>query len=415
MAKLELGMISSTWFGTEVGIEEGIRKAKEIGFDTYDIFEDPLDIDDADAQDDQGQRARRSACRSARWCCVAFGLVDFNPSVQRSRSTASRRTSTRAPTSAPATCCSSSASTTGTARSSRAEAIWDMAGATGQASPASTPPTKGLEIVLELEPFTEALLKDVDELVRFVKEVDHPAVRANADISHLHLSDASFEDVAELKGLIGHIHLSDCDGKVHGDMPAGHGRDADQGVPPGDRRHRLRGHGLDRARVRARGHRRSSRGRSGPTTARRRSCPSSASASPPARGPIHGPRTRGQGRDRHRAPPRAASATASRRACSRRAAASSPSTATRRACTPSSRGSAHGDAPATSATSRRTTSPARWWPRRRSAFGGVDVLVNNAGIYPSHAWDEYSVEEWDATLDANLRAMWLAGEGGRAR
>jgi sugar phosphate isomerase/epimerase len=24
-------------------------------------------------------------------------------------------------------------------------------------------------------------------------------------------------------GLIGHIHLSDCDGKVHGDMPAGMG------------------------------------------------------------------------------------------------------------------------------------------------------------------------------------------------
>ena len=47
MAKLELGMISSTWFGTEIGTEEGIRRAKEIGFDTYDIFEDPLDIDDA--------------------------------------------------------------------------------------------------------------------------------------------------------------------------------------------------------------------------------------------------------------------------------------------------------------------------------------------------------------------------------
>jgi 3-oxoacyl-[acyl-carrier protein] reductase len=43
-------------------------------------------------------------------------------------------------------------------------------------------------------------------------------------------------------------------------------------------------------------------------------------------------------------------------------------------------------------------------------FGGVDVLVNNAGIYPSHAWDEYSVDEWDATLDVNLRAMWLAAK-----
>ena len=53
--------------------------------------------------------------------------------------------------------------------------------------------SKGLEIVLELEPFNEALLKDVHELVRFVREVDHPAVLANADISHLHLANASFE------------------------------------------------------------------------------------------------------------------------------------------------------------------------------------------------------------------------------
>ena len=83
--------------------------------------------------------------------------------------------------------------------------------------------SKGLEVALELEPFNEALLKDVHELVRFVNEVNVPAVLANADISHLHLSDASFTDVALMKGMIGHIHLSDCDGKVHGDMPAGMG------------------------------------------------------------------------------------------------------------------------------------------------------------------------------------------------
>ena len=101
-------------------------------------------------------------------------------------------------------------------------AIWDMAKDMIEEA-GEYAQSKGLEIVLELEPFNEALLKDVHELARFVKEIDHPAVRANADISHLHLSDCTFEEVAELKGLIGHIHLSDCDGKVHGDMPAGMG------------------------------------------------------------------------------------------------------------------------------------------------------------------------------------------------
>ncbi len=82
---------------------------------------------------------------------------------------------------------------------------------------------KGLEVVIELEPFTQALVKDMDELARFVNEVNHPAVRANADISHLHLARASFEDVKKLEGIIGHIHLSDCDGERHGDLPAGRG------------------------------------------------------------------------------------------------------------------------------------------------------------------------------------------------
>ena len=43
------------------------------------------------------------------------------------------------------------------------------------------------------------------------------------------------------------------------------------------------------------------------------------------------------------------------------------------------------------------------------AFGGVDVVVNNAAIYPSRRWDEYSVEEFDAVLAINLRALWLMG------
>ena len=37
--------------------------------------------------------------------------------------------------------------------------------------------------------------------------------------------------------------------------------------------------------------------------------------------------------------------------------------------------------------------------RRTSAeFGGVDVLVNNAAIYPRRAWTEITEEEWDRVL-----------------
>jgi sugar phosphate isomerase/epimerase len=82
---------------------------------------------------------------------------------------------------------------------------------------------KKVDIALELEPFRLSLLNDVAEMVRFVDECNHPRVRANIDISHLVLSDTTPGDVKKLKGKAIHVHLSDCDGKVHGDLPPGRG------------------------------------------------------------------------------------------------------------------------------------------------------------------------------------------------
>ncbi len=40
-------------------------------------------------------------------------------------------------------------------------------------------------------------------------------------------------------------------------------------------------------------------------------------------------------------------------------------------------------------------------------FGGIDVVINNAATYPSKEWDQYTVEEWDTTLNTNLRSCFL--------
>jgi 2-deoxy-D-gluconate 3-dehydrogenase len=40
-------------------------------------------------------------------------------------------------------------------------------------------------------------------------------------------------------------------------------------------------------------------------------------------------------------------------------------------------------------------------------FGRVDILVNNAGITEPHALLDMTVDEWDRTLDINLRGMFL--------
>ncbi len=43
----------------------------------------------------------------------------------------------------------------------------------------------------------------------------------------------------------------------------------------------------------------------------------------------------------------------------------------------------------------------------QQAFGGVDVVVNNAAIYPSRPWDEYEAEEFSRVLDTNVRSLFV--------
>jgi NAD(P)-dependent dehydrogenase (short-subunit alcohol dehydrogenase family) len=45
--------------------------------------------------------------------------------------------------------------------------------------------------------------------------------------------------------------------------------------------------------------------------------------------------------------------------------------------------------------------------RAVEAFGGLDVLVNNAGHYPQSGILEMKASEWDEVIDANLRSTFL--------
>lgn len=43
----------------------------------------------------------------------------------------------------------------------------------------------------------------------------------------------------------------------------------------------------------------------------------------------------------------------------------------------------------------------------KSAFGQLDVLINNAGTYPIHPLLDLKAEEWDAVINSNLRSVFL--------
>jgi NAD(P)-dependent dehydrogenase (short-subunit alcohol dehydrogenase family) len=45
-----------------------------------------------------------------------------------------------------------------------------------------------------------------------------------------------------------------------------------------------------------------------------------------------------------------------------------------------------------------------------SRFGKIDVLVNNAGIYPNSPFLELAEDEWDAVFDVNLKGMYLVSQ-----
>lgn len=218
---MRLGLINSAWAQAGQETAFGIGKTREIGFDTIDIFLDPLDATDREIKQVKGE-CERAGLPITSVACVALGLVDFNPSVHRFHV-------------------------------QRVQAYLDMARVFGAHNVLLVvgeyvwqreviPPEEqwatgvknvrllgryaadlGLQIALEMEPFHQSLLNDIPKMARFLDEVDQPSVKANVDISHMVLADQPAESLRSLQGRLAHVHISDCDGKVHGDLPPGRG------------------------------------------------------------------------------------------------------------------------------------------------------------------------------------------------
>src|SRR4051812_43420010 len=79
---MKLGLINSAWAQAGRETSFGIQKTREIGFDSIDIFTDPLDIDIKERRLIK-RECDRAGLPIVSVACVAVGLIDFNPSVQR--------------------------------------------------------------------------------------------------------------------------------------------------------------------------------------------------------------------------------------------------------------------------------------------------------------------------------------------
>jgi len=218
---MKLGLINSAWAQAGRETAWGIQKTKEIGFDTIDIFADPLVIDVRERCLIR-RECRRQGLPVVSVCCVAVGLIDFNPSVQRFH-----LDRTKAYLDLVYELEGKNLLLV------LGEYIWNrevippaeqwQTGVENCRRLAEYAGTLGIQIALELEPFPLSLLNNVDRMAQFIDDVGHPALGANIDVSHLHLARVQPSEIGKLRGKAIHVHLSDCDGKVHGDLPPGRG------------------------------------------------------------------------------------------------------------------------------------------------------------------------------------------------
>lgn len=218
---MKLGLISSAWLGSSIDAVSGIRLTKEIGFDSIDIFADPLELTA------QERREIRKTCAASDLpvvsvVCCALGLADFNKPVRDFHVHRAKRYLDF-----------------GHELEGRnlllvvGEYLWQQEviaprdqwkWAVEHVREIAEYATQlGLEVAIELEPFQLSLINNIDRMSEFLGDVDHLAARANVDISHLALAHNTAPELRKLAGRISHVHLSDCNGKTHGDLPPGRG------------------------------------------------------------------------------------------------------------------------------------------------------------------------------------------------
>jgi len=218
---MQLGLINSAWAQAGKETAWGIHKTRELGFDSIDIFADPLDMDIVERRLIK-RECDRAGLPIVSIACVAVGLIDLNPSVQRFSIERVEKYLDLAYEYEAQNVLLVLGEYIWNREVIPPEEQWETAVRNCRAL-ADYAERRNVQIALELEPFHLSLLNNVEKMVQFLDDVGHPALRANIDISHLCLSKVAPRELRALQGKAIHVHISDCDGERHGDLPPGRG------------------------------------------------------------------------------------------------------------------------------------------------------------------------------------------------
>jgi sugar phosphate isomerase/epimerase len=218
---MKLGLIDSAFAGTHIDRAQGIRTTKELGFDAIDIFGDPMEMDVREV------RLIRELCADLNLpivctVCCALGIADFNAVVRRFHVDRAKLYLVLAYDLRARNLLLVLGEYIWQQEVIPPKAQWDWA-VEGTLELAVHAESLGLQLALEIEPFHLSIVNTAEKMSQFLDDVGHPAAKANIDISHLVLAHDEPSAIAKLAGRVSHVHLSDCDGKVHGDLPPGRG------------------------------------------------------------------------------------------------------------------------------------------------------------------------------------------------
>lgn len=222
--KWTLGLIDSAWFGSALEGQPGRELAKKIGFESLDLFVgfDPGRLSH-DARDAYLTGAQSVGLPVISLVCTCLGLSDFNPSMRDyhiERAINVVELAAQFPT--VRNLCFVPGEYMFQQKLLRPDVEWGMVvDATKQVGQRAR--ERGLEVAIELLPFEFAFVNTLDAMERFLDAVGMANVKATVDISHFWLQRIPPKDLRRLKGRVAHVHISDCDGVNHGDLPPGRG------------------------------------------------------------------------------------------------------------------------------------------------------------------------------------------------
>jgi D-psicose/D-tagatose/L-ribulose 3-epimerase len=220
----ELSLIDSAWAGSEYEGPRGLAKAGEIGFEAVDLF-----IGFDPGRMSGSERAgfltgvKASGLPTLSVICTALGLSDFNLSIRDyhiERAANIIDLAVELGTVRNLMFCPGDYIFGGKLLPREQE--WErLVDATRQVGNRAA--ERGLEVTIELLPFEHAFVRTLDDMDRLLDDVGLDNVKACIDISHLWLERIPPADLARFAGRVGQVHVADCDGINHGDLPAGRG------------------------------------------------------------------------------------------------------------------------------------------------------------------------------------------------